>query len=136
MSNPPGDEQPPERIGVGQQPYQPPGYPPQAYPPPGYPAQGYPQPGYWQPAGYPQALPVPGWNGLAIASMILGIVWVYWIGSILAVIFGHIALHQIRRDGTRGRGMAIAGLVLGYLGIAVIVLILILGLATSGSSGG
>ena len=34
-------------------------------------------------------------NGLAIASMVLGIVWVYWIGSILAVIFGHVALSQI-----------------------------------------
>ncbi|NHZ70787.1 MAG: DUF4190 domain-containing protein [Proteobacteria bacterium] len=59
-------------------------------------------------------------NGLAIASMVLGIVWIYWLGSILAVVFGHISLSQIKKsDGDQsGRGMAIAGLVLGYLGIA------------------
>jgi hypothetical protein len=27
-------------------------------------------------------------NGLAIASMVLGIVWVYWLGSVLALVFG------------------------------------------------
>lgn len=62
------------------------------------------------------------YNGLAIASMVLGIVWVYWIGSILAVIFGHIALKQIDTSGgtQTGRGMAIAGLVLGYIGLGFI----------------
>lgn len=39
----------------------------------------------------------------------------------LSVVFGHIGLSQIRRTGERGRGMAIAGLVLGYLWIASIV---------------
>ena len=38
-------------------------------------------------------------NGLAIASLVVGIVWIYWIGSILAVIFGHIALRQIDDTG-------------------------------------
>jgi hypothetical protein len=32
-----------------------------------------------------------GYNGLAIASMVLGILWLYWIGSILALIFGLVA---------------------------------------------
>ena len=43
--------------------------------------------------------------------MVLGIVWVYWIGSILALIFGYIAKGQINESGGRqgGRGMAIAG---------------------------
>jgi hypothetical protein len=60
-------------------------------------------------------------NGLAIASMVLGIVWIFWIGSVLAVIFGHVALRGIKRSAgaERGRGMALAGLVLGYLAIAV-----------------
>ena len=55
--------------------------------------------------------------------MVLGIVWIFWLGSILAVIFGHVALSQIKRSmGTlSGRGMAIAGLVLGYVGIAVLI---------------
>ena len=58
-----------------------------------------------------------GTNGYAIASLVLGIIGMV-IGSILAVVFGHMALGQIRRTGQGGRGLAIAGLVLGYLGIA------------------
>jgi hypothetical protein len=36
------------------------------------------------------------------------------------VIFGHVARRQIRRTGQRGKGLATAGLILGYLGLAVI----------------
>ncbi len=62
-------------------------------------------------------------SGLAIASMVLGILWIFYIGSILAVIFGHIAISQTGKDPTlRGRGMAIAGLVLGYIGIGILAL--------------
>ena len=69
----------------------------------------------------------PRTNGLAVAAMVLGIVWVYWIGSILAVIFGHVAIAQIRGSGgtQRGRGMAIAGLVLGYVGIGLLVVAIV-----------
>jgi hypothetical protein len=99
-------------------------YPPNSQP--GYGPGPMPMPGPMPGAGY-------GWvqqgygmgqrtNGLAIASMVLGILWVYWLGSILAVIFGHVALSQIKRQNQGGRGMAIAGLVLGYIGIAVLVL--------------
>ena len=75
-----------------------------------------PPPGY---AGYRAART----SGLAIASMVLGIVWLFWLGSILAVIFGHVALSQIKRSmgALSGRGMAIAGLVLGYVGIALLI---------------
>ena len=69
--------------------------------------------------------------------MVLGIVWIYWIGSILAIIFGHVALNQIKAsNGTQGGGgMAIAGLVLGYIGVgivALIIVIVIVGTAVSG----
>ena len=47
----------------------------------------------------------------------------WWIGRALAVVFGHIALGQIARSGQSGRGLAITGLVLGYLGLAVLVII-------------
>ena len=58
--------------------------------------------------------------------MVLGILWVYWIGSILAVIFGHVALSQIRKDPSiQGRGMAIAGLVLGWIGVGVLLILFI-----------
>jgi hypothetical protein len=45
---------------------------------------------------------------------VLGIVWIFWITSVLAVVFGHIALGETRDGRVRGRGLAIAGLVLGY----------------------
>jgi hypothetical protein len=65
--------------------------------------------------------------GFAVASMVLGILWIYWIGSILAVIFGHIALSQIKRaNGWKtGRGMAIAGVVLGWIGMVTLALFII-----------
>jgi hypothetical protein len=66
-----------------------------------------------------------GTNGLAIAALVLGILWVYWVGSILAVIFGHVALSQIHRSRQGGRGLAIAGLVLGYVGLALLLLLII-----------
>ena len=58
-------------------------------------------------------------NGLAIASMVLGILWIYWIGSVLALVFGYVAKAQIQRSMGRqsGRGMAIAGIVLGWIGL-------------------
>ncbi len=127
MSDPQGGEQGEFRPSPDQQ-FQAPGGPPQ-YPPPGYPQQGYPQQGYW-----PASARRPN-DGLAIASMVLGIVWIYWVGSILAVIFGHVALRRIARDGKSGRGMAIAGLVLGYLGIAVLAIIIVAAIAAAHSSG-
>lgn len=56
-------------------------------------------------------------NGFAIASLVLAFVWVWWIGSVLAVIFGHVALGQIAGSGgaQRGRGLAIAGVTIGYV---------------------
>jgi hypothetical protein len=66
----------------------------------------------------------PSTNGLAIAALVLGILWLYWVGSILAVIFGHIALSQIDHSRQRGRGLAIAGLVLGYVGLALFLLVI------------
>ena len=98
----------------------PPPHGPVPPPPPGW------QPGYSIP---PQQMAVQYYvnaqrtSGFAIASMVLGIVWIYWVGSVLAIIFGHIALSQIRKNpNLRGRGMAIAGVVLGYVGMAVFAL--------------
>ena len=65
--------------------------------------------------------------------MVLGILWIYWIGSILAIVFGHVALHQIRGNRQGGRAMAIAGLVLGYLGLVVGIAVVIAVAASAGS---
>lgn len=84
-----------------------------------------------QPPGQPLApsLAPSRTSGLAIASLVLGILWFWWIGSLLAVIFGHSALNEIGRSQGRigGRGLAIAGLVLGYIGLATIFIGLIFG---------
>lgn len=66
-------------------------------------------------------------NGLAIAAMVLGILWVYWIGSILALVFGYVSKGQINASGGQqgGRGMAIAGIVLGWVGIGVLILCIV-----------
>jgi len=60
-------------------------------------------------------------NGLATAALVCGILWPLCATAILAIIFGHRALGQIARSGQRGRGQALAGLWLGYLGLASIV---------------
>ncbi|MEV8212590.1 DUF4190 domain-containing protein [Leifsonia sp. NPDC077715] len=78
--------------------------------------QAAPQP-YGQPAGqpYPYAYPyppAPRTNTLAIVSFVAAFVM-----SLAAVICGHIALAQIKRTGEGGRGFAIAGLVIGYIGV-------------------
>lgn len=59
-------------------------------------------------------------NGMAIASLVLGIVWIGGIGAILALVFGTKARRSIDASGGRegGRGMATAGVVLGCIGIA------------------
>lgn len=63
-------------------------------------------------------------NGLAVASLVLGILWLYWVGSILALVFGMIAKSQIdAAAGTQqGRGLAIAGIVLGWVGVGFLLL--------------
>jgi hypothetical protein len=83
----------------------------------------YPAPGQGgvPPGGMVVVQARPGTNGLAIASLVLGIVG----GSGLAIIFGHVARSQIRRTGQDGAGMALAGLILGYIALAVCLALLI-----------
>ncbi len=71
----------------------------------------------------PAVYVAPHTNALAIASMVLGIFWLYGIGAILALIFGYKARKEIENSwGTqKGRGMATAGIVLGWIGIVAIV---------------
>ena len=65
--------------------------------------------------------PHGGTNGFAIAALVLGILWMYGVGSLLALVFGYVALRRIRdsRGRQAGRGLAIAGIVLGWIGVAM-----------------
>ncbi|QZY53390.1 DUF4190 domain-containing protein [Leucobacter tenebrionis] len=63
--------------------------------------------------------------------------------AVAGVIMGHISLNQIKRTGENGRGMAIAGLIVGYAAIGFWVLILlfyvliiVVGLGIAGASSG
>jgi hypothetical protein len=69
-------------------------------------------------------------NALAVVALVLGIIWFWWIGSILAVIFGHVARGQIKASGgvQTGSGLAIAGIVLGWVGVGTLSLIVVLAL--------
>jgi Domain of unknown function (DUF1707)/Domain of unknown function (DUF4190) len=88
-------------------------------------------------AYYPQVAPLAPTNGLALGAMICGIAEIFTLGlaAIPAVILGHLARSQIRQTGERGDGMAVAGLVLGYLAIAGWALVILLVTANSGGGG-
>lgn len=76
-----------------------------------------------------------GTNGLAGVSLGFGIGQFFLpiFGAIIAIVCGHVARGQIRRNGGQGDGLALAGLVLGYIGILIPVLIIVL--ATTASHG-
>jgi hypothetical protein len=78
----------------------------------------------------PIFLPPRTTNGLAIGSLVCGLLWVGGVGSIAAVILGYIGLRQIRRERLRlkGKGMAIAGIALGWLGILGLAVLIVLGI--------
>ena len=95
---------------------------PQSASPPPPPA--YQQPVYQQPM-YQSA---PRTNGFAIASLVCSLICI----NVLAIIFGHVALSQIKRTNEGGQGLAVAGLIIGYLSLGVLILVII----SSGSSGG
>jgi len=117
------------------QPYEQSTFQPQGYSP-GYVAAfqqpgGYTQPGYqpgmpaWPGGGYP----APKTNGLAIAALICGVVQFlgFWLlGTIPAIVLGHMARKQIRQRNEQGAGLALAGLILGYVGIALTVIVVII----------
>lgn len=116
-----------------------PGYaPPPVYAPPAGAAPSYPAPsGYAAPAypqggsspqgyGYPTA---PKTNTLAIVSLVsslAALVVLPFVGSLVGVITGHMSLSQIKRTGENGRGLALAGTIVGWVGLGFIVLGLLL----------
>lgn len=73
----------------------------------------------------------PPTSGKAIASLICGIFFFLLPTSIAAVVLGHLSLSEIKKSAGRiqGQGLATAGLVLGYIGLAFIPLLIIAAIA-------
>ena len=130
-------QQYPAQQYPGQQPA-PQAYPNQQYPNQGYPNDGYPNDGYPTQTAYPvagygyaaqgYAAPAPANNTMALISMVAGILgWTMlpFIGSVAAVITGHMARKEIARTGQPGSGMALAGLILGYAMVGLAALLII-----------
>jgi caspase domain-containing protein/uncharacterized protein DUF4190 len=131
---------PPPYQPTPQYPYQPSPYN-QGGPPPG----PYRQPGPAVPPPYQQPSPPyqpasgqgprPGTNGLAVASLVLSLVWIYGIGSIAAILFARSAKKQIAKTGQTGRALATAGAVIGWIGLALVGLIIIIAIIAAANSG-
>ncbi|MEB0268046.1 DUF4190 domain-containing protein, partial [Cryobacterium sp. 10I5] len=98
-----------------------------------YGQQQYGQPQQYGQQPYGQPLAQDKYNVLAIVSLVSA-----FFVSLAAIITGHIALSQIKKTGEKGRGLAIAGLVLGYLGIVagIIATILFVVLISTASTNG
>lgn len=79
-----------------------------------------------QHAPQPQYAPAPPTNTMAVLSLVFA--FLFWP---LAIVFGHIARKQIARTGESGRGLATAGLVLGYIGVGFVALFLIFMISTA-----
>lgn len=77
-----------------------------------------------------QAAPI---SGKAVASLVLGLLSLLLPAAIAAVVLGHVARSQIRRSAgrLRGSGLALTGLILGYLGIALVPIVIFLGLGAA-----
>jgi len=71
--------------------------------------------------------PRPQVSALALVSLVTGLLWVFWLGSITAVVCGHLALYRIARSGGTeyGRTAAILGLLFGYFGVATLLAVLL-----------
>jgi hypothetical protein len=115
----------------------PPGYGAPSYPPPpqygtppyGAPAPGYPPPppGYGPPpTGYPApdysiyGPPAQKTNMMAIWSLVASLVgFLCWIGSVVGIVLGIVAMNQIKQTREEGHGLAIAGIAIGAVSLIV-----------------
>jgi predicted Zn finger-like uncharacterized protein/prepilin-type processing-associated H-X9-DG protein len=106
-----GPATPPPLIAAPSSPYA--ASAPYAQPPPGY-APQYPPPGYGYPPYPHPSGPTSGWATAALIFGILGFCLPI-IGSLLGIIFGIVGISKTRESRAGGRGMAVAGLVLGIV---------------------
>jgi hypothetical protein len=121
---PPGYGEPP---GYGTQPTY--GAQPQYGPQPGYGQPGYGMPGYGPPPGYGYPRPT---NTMAILALVMA-----FIVSPVGLVLGIVARRQIRRTHEEGNGLALAAIIIGGIGTALVVLgflFFVIALASVGSA--
>lgn len=117
---PPAQQYAPPAVAATPPAAAPPAYAPPAAPPAQAATPAYAPPGY---TPYPAA---PKTNVLAIVSLVSSVVGLFilpLIGSVAAVITGHISLRQLKTSGEGGRGMALAGTIIGWVGVGLILLV-------------
>lgn len=73
-------------------------------------------------------------SSLAVVSFVFGIIGLFLFGSIIAIICGHIARSEIKRNPSSmsGDGYAFAGLIMGYIGLVLFALVIVFYLALVG----
>lgn len=103
---------------------------------------GAPYGGHIQSQGYnaytPYGAPAKKTNGLAIASLVCSCVgFVLFVPALLGIIFGFVARSQIRQSGGTqgGDGLAIAGIIVGFAWIALLVMVAIVNASNNNTSG-
>ena len=74
------------------------------------------------PAEYPDY--TQPYNVLAVLAFVF-----VWLTIILGLVFGYIALAQIKRTHQQGRGLALAAVILGWIGLATTIIVLIVAAA-------
>ena len=136
----------PGGAGHDPQQYGQPGYgqPPSGAPAYGQPAYGQPaygQPAYGQPA-YGQAPHGQAKNGLGVAALVLGVLAVltgfFVIGGLLgvvAIILGFLGRGRAKRGEATNGGMALAGIILGLIGVLLTALVIAIGASFLGEFG-
>lgn len=134
--NPPHPQHPPDPFAPVDYPADP-GLPPPVYSAPYPPAPGYPYPAPFP--GYDPYRQKPlGTNGKAIAALITALGGLVFCGipSVVGLILGVIAMRETRRTGQDGWGLALAGVIIGGLAAAGLVLYILLwiGIIASGFS--
>lgn len=98
------------------------------YAAPAYPAAGDPYAaGGYPPPAYPAyGAPATKTNGMAIAALALALIGITsCITAPIGAILGHVALKQIRERGESGEGMAKAGIIIGWIVTALMVLFIV-----------
>jgi Domain of unknown function (DUF4190) len=107
--------------------WQPPSDQPSGWQPPAPPPGQQPPPGSWPPPQAPWG-PAPPTNGKATTSLVLGICGIVLcpiVLSVPALVLGYQARREIDQSNgaSGGRGMAVAGIVLGWIGLVIGILI-------------